>query len=193
MRRAIETLVTGLLRSRLGIALALAVVILGVVGAARLFSGVSGDDAGLSGAPVQPIATVDPTAGNDGILATEPPPTPRTSPGAAVPEDVARTFATAWLNHRGVSAKQWYDALRPLSTSSLAERLNGVDPAGVPADRLTGELTVVARSEEFVEVTRAGRRRHVAPRTGRARGAVAGRRGGLGARMSTRSGVRHEH
>jgi hypothetical protein len=152
VRRAIEVLLTGILRSRLGIALALAVVILGVVVGARLFSGVSDDD-GLSGAPVQPIATVDPTTGNDGILSTEPPPTPRTSPGAAPPEDVAGRFATAWLTHRGVPAKQWYDALRPLSTVGLTERLSGVDPAGVPADRLTGELMVVTRSEEFVEVT----------------------------------------
>jgi hypothetical protein len=153
MRRAIETLVISVLRSRLGIALVLAVLILGVVGAARLVSGASGDDAGLSGTPVQPIATVDPTVGDDGILSTEPPPTPRTSPGGAAPEQVAGTFATAWLTHRGVPAKQWYDALRPLSTSGLAQRLDGVDPAGVPADRITGELVVVSRSEEFVEVT----------------------------------------
>ncbi|MGW4464561.1 hypothetical protein [Micromonospora sp. NPDC004704] len=153
MRRALETLVTGILRSRLGIALALAVVILGVVGAARLFSGVTGDDGGLAGAPVAPISTVDPTAGNDGILATEPPPTPRTSPGAPAPEEIARKFATAWLKHDGVPAEQWYAALRPLSTGGLADRLSGVDPAGVPASRLTGELAVITRSEEFVEVT----------------------------------------
>lgn len=153
MRRALETLVTGILRSRLGIALALAVVILGVVGAARLVSGVSGDDPGLAGAPVDPISTVDPTTGNDGIIATEPPPTPRTSPGAAAPEEIARRFATAWLAHEGVSAEQWYDKLRPLATAGLAERLAGVDPAGVPAERLAGNLEVVTRSEEFVEVS----------------------------------------
>ncbi|MFK3981700.1 hypothetical protein ACI2K4_15135 [Micromonospora sp. NPDC050397] len=152
MRRALETLVTGILRSRLGVALALAVVVLGVVGAARLVSGISGDDPGLSGAPVEPIATVDPTTGNDGVLATEAPPTPRTSPGAPAPEEVARKFATAWLAHDGVPAEQWFDRLRPFSTAGLAERLSGVDPAGVPADRLTGKLEIVTRSEELVEV-----------------------------------------
>ncbi|RKR89611.1 hypothetical protein BDK92_3966 [Micromonospora pisi] len=153
MRRALETLVTGILRSRLGIALMLAVLILGVVGAARLVSGVSGNDSGLSGAPVEPIATVDPTTGDDGVITTEPPPTPRTSPGAAAPEEIAGRFAAAWLAHEGVSAKQWHDKLRPLSTSGLADRLSGVDPAGVPAERLTGKLEVVTRSAELVEVS----------------------------------------
>jgi len=151
MRRAIEFLVTGILRSRLGLALLLAVVILGIVGAAQLISGPSGGEPGLVGAPPSPITTADPTAGDDGLTSTDDA-SPRTSPGAPAPEAVARSFATAWLTHRDVTAEQWHDALRPLSTAELAEKLSGVDPAGVPADRLTGEPVVIPRSDSLVEV-----------------------------------------
>nr|MDT0662650.1 hypothetical protein [Micromonospora sp. DSM 115978] len=153
MRRAIETLFTRLLRSRLGIALVLAVVILGIVGATRLVAGPLGSDTGVTGAPVEPIETVHPTTGDDGVLGTGPPPAPSTSPGAAPPETVARQFATAWLDHREVTAEQWYATLLPLATAELAERLAGVDPVGVPADRLTGEPVVIPQTARLVEVT----------------------------------------
>lgn len=147
-------LTTRLLRSRLGVALGIAVVVLGIVGAARLVAGPAGSDApGVVSQPRQPVTTVDPGAGNDAAVSGEPTPTPRTRPGAAVPETVARRFATAWLRHQGVSAKQWHDALVPHATRELAGKLTGVDPAGVPADRLTGDPVVIPRTDELVEVT----------------------------------------
>jgi len=150
MRRAIEFLFTRILRSRLGLALGLAIVIIGIVGAARLVAG-PGGTSGLLGGPAAPISTVDPSEGDDGLTASEEP-TPYTSPGAPAPATVARSFATAWLDHRDVTAQGWYETLTPLATAELAEQLSGVDPVAVPADRITGELAVVPRNDSLVEV-----------------------------------------
>ncbi|MGW0431897.1 hypothetical protein ACWDV4_05050 [Micromonospora sp. NPDC003197] len=152
MKRAIAFLTTRILRSRLGIALVIVVVVLGIIGAARLAAGPIGFGSDLTGHPTRPITTVDPTEGDDGANATVPP-APVTSPGAATPDVVARRFATAWLTREGVSAEQWHAALRPLSTSTLTEKLTGVDPVTVPAQRLTGEPVVIPQTERFVEVT----------------------------------------
>ncbi|GIG85223.1 hypothetical protein [Plantactinospora endophytica] len=151
MRRAIEFLFTRILRSRLGIAIGLAVVILGIIGAARLVAG--GGDGGptLIGGTPGPISVTDPEAGDDGLTVTAEP-TPRTSPGAPEPEAVARSFTTAWLDHQDVTAREWHDRLRPLATAQLAEQLTGVDPVTVPADRITGEPRVVPQNDSLVEV-----------------------------------------
>ncbi|MBE1486510.1 hypothetical protein [Plantactinospora soyae] len=151
MRRAIEFLLTRVLRSRLGLALGLAIVIIGIVGAARLVAGPGSDASGLRGGPVSPISTTDPSAGDDGLTVVEEP-TPWTSPGAPAPVAVARSFATAWLDHRDVTAEEWHKTLRPLATAALAEKLSGVDPIGVPADRITGDPVVVPRNDSLVEV-----------------------------------------
>jgi hypothetical protein len=153
VRRAIEFLTTRALRSRLGIAVVLAVFILGIVGAARFVSGGSGAEPGPASGLDRPIATVNPTAGDDGVASAEAVPSPSTRPGAPAPDAVGRAFADAWLIHRDVSADQWHAALVPYSTADLAEKLVGVDPAGVPAERLTGEPVVVPQTESLVEVT----------------------------------------
>lgn len=151
VRRAIEFLFTRVLRSRVGVALLLGIVILGIVGAARLLADGSGGGQ-LTGAPVQPITTTDPAAGDDGLTDTSEP-TPYTSPGSPAPDAVARAFATAWLAHQGVTAEQWHGKLAPLATDELADKLSGVDPATVPANRLTGEAVTVVRNDSLVEVT----------------------------------------
>ncbi|MGI5146124.1 hypothetical protein ACQEVC_06935 [Plantactinospora sp. CA-294935] len=150
MRRAVEFLFTRLLRSRLGIAVVIAVVVLGIVGAARLVAGPGEDRPGLIGGTPGPISVTDPAAGDDGLTVTTEP-SPRTSPGAPEPAQVARSFATAWLDHRDVTADEWHGRLRPLVTENLAEQLTGVDPATVPADRITGELLVVPQNDSLVE------------------------------------------
>ncbi|MFC4104371.1 hypothetical protein ACFOX0_00255 [Micromonospora zhanjiangensis] len=151
VRKAVEFLFTRVLRSRIGVALGLAVVVLGIVGAARLYAGPT--DPVVRARPPAPIATVDPEAGDDGVIDAESTPTPSTSPGAAAPGTVAKAFATAWLLHRGVPAEQWHAALAPHSTKALSEKLSGVDPAGVPADEMTGEPVVDPRTPTLVEVT----------------------------------------
>ncbi|WP_405115744.1 hypothetical protein OG559_13750 [Micromonospora sp. NBC_01405] len=151
MRRAVEFLFTRVLRSRLGIALVIGVLVLGVLGAARLVSGLGNPQTGLS-QPSEPITTVDPTTGDDGVVGSTTPPSPVSRPGAPPPEQIADRFTAAWLGGRDGGADEWHAALRPLSTPELTEELAGADPAGIPAERTTGEPSLRLRTERFVEV-----------------------------------------
>lgn len=153
VRRALEFLITRVLRSRLGVAVALAVVILGIVATARLLAGPDADDPGLTTEAPPPVTTVDPSVGDDGVFGVEPPPSPTAPAGTPPPATVARKFATAWLAHQGVTAEQWHAGLRPYATEALLEKLAGVDPTEVPADRLTGEPVLVPQAEGLVEVS----------------------------------------
>lgn len=152
MRRAVEFLVTRVLRSRLGIALIIAVLILGVIGAARLFTATVDPGTGLGNRPSRPITTVDPSFGDDGAILTQPPATPVTSPGAPTPEQVAERFVAAWLGGRASTGEEWQASLRPYSTASLTEKMAGAEPGGVPAERVVGTPSLRARTEAFVEV-----------------------------------------
>lgn len=151
VRRALEFLVTRALRSRLGIALAIAVVVFGIIGAARLVAGPGDPTAGLANRPSQPVTTAEPHAGDDGAIATGAPASPVTRPGARTPEQTAERFVAAWLGRPGLTADQWHEGLRPLSTPALTEKLAGAEPAGVPAEQVTGEVTLRPRTETFVE------------------------------------------
>jgi len=152
VRRAVESAVGLVLRSRVGVAALIAIVVIGVLGSARLVGGPSGAEPTTIGpAPDQPITTVDPTAGDDGLTAPESPPQPATSPGTAKPLDVAEAFVAAWLHH-DVAAEDWRAALLPHSTEDLTDRLADADPAGVPANRLTGDLVVIPRGTDYVEI-----------------------------------------
>ncbi|GIJ37614.1 hypothetical protein [Micromonospora andamanensis] len=153
VRRAIEFLFRRLLRSRLGVALGIAVLVLGVVGAARLVAGPTDLTSGLSNRPADPITTVHPTTGDDGAISTTTTPSPVTRPGQAAPELVAERFVAAWLGRPGQTAEDWHDALRPLSTAGLTEKLAGADPTDVPAGAVTGDVTISPRGETFVEAT----------------------------------------
>ena len=153
MRRAAHLVARGLMRSRVGVALVLAVVVLGVVGAAKVFSDSTGTEPGLNGAPDQPILTVSATVADDGLASPEPTPSPKISPGTAVPANVAKAFGRAWVNHRDVTAEEWYAGLLPHCTETLAKKLAGVDPAGVPADRLTGDPVLIPYADQIVDAT----------------------------------------
>ncbi len=152
MRRALEFLVTRLLRSRLGVALVIAVLVFGVIGAARLVSGPVDPTAGLSDRPREPISTVDPEAGDDGVLSTPASaPSPKTRPGEPTPEQTATRFTTAWLSGPGSSGDAWLARLKPMSTPALTDKLTGADPERVPAQRMTGQVTLRPRTESFVQ------------------------------------------
>ncbi len=152
MRRAIEFLFTRALRSRLGVALVIGVVVVGVVGAARLISHPVDSADGLSNRPDGPITTVNPTAGDDGLLSSATPRSPVTSPGARTPEQTAERFAVAWLGRPGMTTEEWQAGLRPLSTPALREKLTGVEPEGVPAEKVAGPPTMRERTATFVEL-----------------------------------------
>ncbi|MFC7550308.1 hypothetical protein [Plantactinospora sp. GCM10030261] len=152
MRRTIALLINGVLRSRLGVAVALAVVVLGVVGAARLISGPNDERTGVNGQPAGPITTVHPTTGDDGLTSDGGPVSPKAIPGVEPPESVARSFATAWLR-RDLPADRWHTGLAPYATSTLAGRLGETDPAGVPAERLTGYPVLTPQTADLVQVS----------------------------------------
>jgi hypothetical protein len=144
-----------LLGTRYGIALILAVVVLGIVGVTRGFSGSrpapppAAPDVAAGGSP---SASFDPYAGDDSVQSPEAPPPPVTSPGAATPDTVATNFATAWLHHTGVTAQQWWSGLKPYATQALLAKLKETDPAGVPAERMTGPAQLQNRDVSFVDV-----------------------------------------
>lgn len=152
VRRTVELIVGRVLRSRLGVAALLAVVVVGVLSSARLVARPGDDSSVVVGAPDRPITTVDPTTGDDGLVSPKPPAEPVTRPGTAKPLAVARAFASAWLRHRDVTAQEWHEGLLPHATERLTEQLEGADPAGVPADRITGDLELIPRGGKYVEV-----------------------------------------
>ncbi|WFE37214.1 hypothetical protein [Micromonospora sp. WMMD998] len=154
VRRAVEFLFTRVLRSRLGLAVVIAVLVFGVIGAARLVSGPAEPGGGVAIRPTQPISTADPEAGEDGVLSSPPVAVaPRTRPGEATPEQVAARFATAWLTGPGSTGDAWQARLRPFSSPALEEKLSGADPETVPARRTTGPPTLRPRTESFVEAS----------------------------------------
>ncbi|GAA1879999.1 hypothetical protein [Asanoa iriomotensis] len=160
MRRVLQLLGTSVLRSRLGVAVVLAIVVLGIVGVARVVAGPEGRSTGN----LQPVetstaeASADSREGDDGVV--EPAPTsstkldpgPSLSPGGAKPETVAEAFAEAWLD-RTAKADAWHAALVPNATAELATKLEGVDPVVVPAQRLTGPPKVVPQGSGLAEVS----------------------------------------
>lgn len=137
MRRTVERVLGRALRSRWGLAVVIAVLVLGVVGVGRVFAGGDTRPELMDTSSPAPVISADPKD-DDSIILSEPSPTIRTRPGTAAPEAVAYAFASAWVHHRGVSAQKWYDALLPHATQDLAGTLDGVDPDAVPADRIIG-------------------------------------------------------
>jgi hypothetical protein len=124
----LQLFATSALRSRVGVAIVLLVVVFGVVGVARAVSGP--DDIGtiVPQPQAQPESTVSRIASDDGVVESAPvaSPTITLSPGTPAAEDVAAAFASAWLNQK-LSAKRWHAALLPHATAELAKKLEGVD------------------------------------------------------------------
>lgn len=141
-------LVLRFLGTRYGIALILVLLVFIVVG---VFRGVAGTrDTPLAAPALEPSrgASGSPAERDDGVaeadVAGKPSPT---LADAAVTEVKAATsgFAAAWLRHTGVTSDQWRGGLTPYATPSLLAKLKGVDPAGVPASRTTGDIRLTVR------------------------------------------------
>jgi hypothetical protein len=149
MRRIFELAVNRLFRSRWGVALLIGALVLGVVGVGRIFT--SGEDRSpaLNAPPPGPTISIDPK-NDDSIIISEPPTPPSLKPGTAEPETVAYAFASAWVDHE-TTAKKWLDGLLPHATADLADKLSGVDPEGVPADRIVGRPELVPVSDGLME------------------------------------------
>jgi hypothetical protein len=136
----------GRIGARVGVAVVLVVLIGGVLAIAKL-------SGGRQSSPIAPrvegpTTTVDPTAGDDAEVA----PSPTAFSDDTSVKDAASSFVASWLR-RDRSPAAWHAALVPLSTTTLADSLNGVDPIGVPATRTTGPPTVLRRTDAFAQVS----------------------------------------
>jgi hypothetical protein len=139
--------VLGRLKGRLGVAVVLASVVLIAVGIGRALGG---SDSGSTIAQIGPGGRTTPavvsSAENDGVEGgpSVRPREPSLSPRAAPPVKVAEQFIRAWLRSQ-LSPEQWHAGIAPYVTPALAKKLSGVDPAGVPAERTTGEAELIPR------------------------------------------------
>ncbi|AIJ21161.1 hypothetical protein [Amycolatopsis methanolica] len=82
---------------------------------------------------------------------------PLLQPTSAVPDpaalQTAKQWATAWATHpAGMTTAQWLEGLRPLTTEEYLPEMSTVDPANIPATRVTGEPTVTKSYTSSVEV-----------------------------------------
>ena len=148
--RILERGLTGLFRSRWGVALVIAALVLAVVGIGRIFADGETGRAPLGATSPAPALSVNPDD-EDSVISPAPPPSPSTSPGTAQPEQVAYAFAAAWADHEGVSAEEWHDRLVPNATKNLSDELDGTDPADVPASRVEGRPELVPVGEGLVD------------------------------------------
>lgn len=146
-----------MLGSRYGMALVLAVLVIGVVAVTRTFLGSNpADDAAPFLPPITESApaSVGPTLGDDSEFEpSEDPAAPGVSlsPGGPEPTVVATRFLAAWLKHTGVTAAQWRAGMTPHATPALMAKFKDTDPSGVPASRATGTMRVETRSAAVVE------------------------------------------
>jgi hypothetical protein len=151
MGGALRLLASGLLRSRVGAAVLLAVVVFGIVGVARALSGPADADPAGARPPARPLVTATSTV-DDGPASPAATPTLVRAPAGSGPDVVAAAFAANWVATAGLSPAAWLNRLRPRMTPTLAQELSGVDPAGVPATRLTGPLSVIPLAATVVDV-----------------------------------------
>ncbi|MCT2587367.1 hypothetical protein [Actinophytocola gossypii] len=70
---------------------------------------------------------------------TSPPQRPTSAPAEPAALEVATRWGEAWVDHEGVSAEEWLDGLRPLTTEEYMVEMETVDPRNVPASEVTGE------------------------------------------------------
>jgi hypothetical protein len=109
------------------------------------------------GATPTPAAGRPATPATPTVLPPVAPLTPSSLPLSAAPDpalSVAARWAAAWVDHpQGVSAQQWVDGLRPFTTDEYLGVLVGVDPANIPATRVTGEPQATKVAARSVQVT----------------------------------------
>src|SRR5882757_1100749 len=129
MRRWVEVSLNQIFRSRWGIAVVIAVLVLAIVGIGRVFSDGKqvANPVVNTGSPA-PAISANPDD-DDSVISADPPPEPTANPGMEEPEAVAYAFASAWVDHKNVSAKTWHDGILPNATKNLSDELNNVDPA----------------------------------------------------------------
>jgi hypothetical protein len=134
MRRAIAFITT-----RYGIAGLIALIVLAVLIGAQVFGHGSGHTSapGSVAAPATSAGSSASGMPDDGLAGSASPDAPVVRPGQPGPLEVATSCATAWLTHGPtVTPDAWWQAVTRYTTTSLAAKLKGVDPQGVPASRV---------------------------------------------------------
>ncbi|GAB4059614.1 hypothetical protein [Catellatospora paridis] len=139
------------LRPRTVVALGLAGAVAVIVILGKLLGGPTPPVTSSVQPPIAAPSAVDPHEGDDGLVQLDPTPSPMRASNGPQAISVATKFAEQWIKHDR-SGTDWLDSLRPHSTDALVAELNGVDPAGVPADRITGAARMEALATSFVEV-----------------------------------------
>lgn len=135
-------------RPRTAIALGLLLIVVIVVVIGRL---AGGEPDRVVPQGQAPVSTVDPGTGDDGVVNLDPSPSPGQPARGPDVVPAATAFARHWIDHDR-PADTWRASLLPLCTKTLAAELAGVDPASVPADRITGEATTEVHAESTVDV-----------------------------------------
>lgn len=79
------------------------------------------------------------------------------SPSTAAPDpdalDVAVRWTSAWANHpAGVSTYQWLQGMRPYTTEEYMTIMESIDPANVPATKVTGPATAISSVAGSIDV-----------------------------------------
>ncbi|MEJ2869731.1 hypothetical protein WCD74_18330 [Actinomycetospora sp. OC33-EN08] len=134
------------------VAAVLALVVVGITAVSGWLAPRSSTTGGALGpVPEAPTVTVGPSA-------PQAPPelTPTTLPLAAAPQaalGVAQRWTAAWVDHpAGTSGRDWSERLRPYTTDEYLPTLADVDPANVPATRVTGPPRAVEVRPDSVRV-----------------------------------------
>jgi hypothetical protein len=114
-----------------------------------------------SGTTTAPNAPVTNTPGATGTTTTSSLPTrittltetPKSAPPSPAALDVADSWGKAWVNHpAGVTNEQWLDGLRPFTTEEQLTEMSTVEPANIPATKVTGDPTAVESFTSSVKV-----------------------------------------
>ncbi|SEP52533.1 hypothetical protein [Amycolatopsis saalfeldensis] len=116
-------------------------------------------------ATAQPAPSATSSARGPGLAAPVPTPStlptrlssPLATPTSAPPNpeavNVAKQWATAWVNHpAGISNADWLNGMRALTTDEFLPVMSTVDPSNIPATRVTGDAAVTSSYTSSVQV-----------------------------------------
>ncbi|WP_026426186.1 hypothetical protein [Actinokineospora inagensis] len=80
-------------------------------------------------------------------------PTPTTTSASPQALDTVSKWAERWVDHpAGITAKDWLDRLRPFTTEEYIGVMATIDPANIPATKVTGPVRAGVASAKSVDV-----------------------------------------
>jgi hypothetical protein len=108
----------------------------------------TGNQGQQPGTPVAPPSS-QPTS----TRLTAPLETPTPAPPDPVALNIAKAWATAWVNHPdGMTNEAWRGGLKPYTTDEYLPQLSTVEVTNIPATQVTGDPTVVSSFTSSVQV-----------------------------------------